>query len=447
MKSLILPFFLLFTLPILAQSPIPPNYYDSADGLSGTALKSALNDIVDGHIEYPYTSSSTDTWDILKETDRDPNNPDNVILIHTGVSVDGEDQINIFGGEWLREHVWAKSRGDFGTEEGAGTDVHALRPLDLSTNVARNNRWFNNCDDPHDNYGNFVCSNEYSWEPRDAVKGDVARMIFYMATRYEGENGELDLQLLDSIPTEDFTNDPVFAKLCTLIDWNIEDPVDAFEQNRNDVIYSYQGNRNPFIDNPNYATLIWGNQCGINLPVTLTDFQAYRKRNAIELKWTVSFSENVSHYEIQRSIDASSWRNLAEVNAINSTELSTYTYLDENPLPNSNYYRLKIVDEDGSYTYSTIQTANSLQAYELTVFPNPTTGFFRINLPLDNDVNGIVTVSNMLGQEVYNEDFASNSRLLQKDIELPQLPSGYYSLRVVVYDGRGSDDTVPLIIE
>lgn len=79
-----------------------------------------------------------------------------------------------------------------------------------------------------------------------------------MATRYEGENGEPDLEIVDYIPSKS-TNDSVYAKLSTLLQWHKEDTVDAWERRRNDIIYySYQNNRNPFIDHPEYAELIWG---------------------------------------------------------------------------------------------------------------------------------------------------------------------------------------------
>ncbi len=239
---------------------IPENYYTTAEGLSGDELKTALYNIIKDHTEYPYTSSSTDVWDILKETDRDTANSANVILFYTGWSVDAAQEYNN-GSGWNREHVWAKSRGDFGTTLGPGTDVHHLRPADISVNSARNNRWFDDCTEPYyDNgvaTGCFTSSTEWVWEPREAVKGDVARMIFYMATRYEGENGEPDLEMIDYLPADNYTDEPIHAMLSTLITWHEEDPVDDYERHRNEVIYSYQHNRNPFIDHPEYAALIW----------------------------------------------------------------------------------------------------------------------------------------------------------------------------------------------
>ena len=91
------------------------------------------------------------------------------------------------------------------------------------------------------------------------MKGDVARMIFYMAVRYEGENGELDLELIDSIPSDDNLSLPLHAKVTDLLQWNEQDPVSNWERNRNDIIYyNYQQNRNPFIDHPEWAMDIWG---------------------------------------------------------------------------------------------------------------------------------------------------------------------------------------------
>jgi endonuclease I len=257
-RYFLLIFYLLYCTALNAQ--IPDGYYDSAIGLSDEKLKSALHEIIKGHIEFPYTNKETDTWDILKETDRDSKNPDNVILFYTGRSVNAAQEYNNKQG-WNREHVWSKSHGNFKTAPGMGTDVHHLKPSDISVNSARGNKDF-------DVGGSFYIdgddvteckSDADSWEPRDAVKGDVARILFYMATRYEGEDGEPDLELVDAVNTYDL-NEPgkgYFGKLSTLLDWHISDPVDSFEINRNHIIYSYQKNRNPFIDHPEFVAKIW----------------------------------------------------------------------------------------------------------------------------------------------------------------------------------------------
>lgn len=247
----------------LCFAQIPQGYYDLAQDKTKEELKAALNDIIKGHTEYPYTSSSTDTWDILKETDRDPANSENVIGIYSGFSMNGELEYNNAKG-WSREHVWAKSRGDFGTDRGAGTDVHHLRAEDVSTNSARSNRNFtDDCDkqyiDGDGTTDSYTCSNEFSWEPPTEVKGDIARMLFYMATRYEGENGEPDLELTEELQSNS-SKAPLHAKLSVLLVWHEEDPVNDMERSRNDIIYGYQNNRNPFIDHPEYVNMIWGEE-------------------------------------------------------------------------------------------------------------------------------------------------------------------------------------------
>jgi hypothetical protein len=158
--------------------------------------------------------------------------------------------------------VWAKSRGDFGTEPPAGTDVNNLRPADVSINSTRSNRWFDTCSVMvYDNgvpTGSYKSNTRWVWQPRKEVEGDVARMIFYMATRYEGENGEPNLRIINYLPADRRTKAPLFAMLHTLLKWNKEDPVDDYERRRNNVVYSYQHNRNPFIDHPEYVQMIWG---------------------------------------------------------------------------------------------------------------------------------------------------------------------------------------------
>jgi len=257
-----------FTKIIFAQIPI--DYYRSANNLSDGDLKNELNQIIDDHQEFSYTSTSTDVWDILKETDRDPNNSENVILIYSGISVKADQEYNS-GNGWTREHVWAKSRGDFGTSKGAGTDVHALRPLDNRTNSERSNRSFDNCssceqviDKWNNNTGSKKDFENWTFEPRDEVKGDVARMLFYMVVRYEGAGNEPNLEPTEIVLPQD-DKLPVHGVWSTLMEWNRIDPVDEFEKNRNDIIYyTFQNNRNPFIDYPELAEHLWGDKIGDN---------------------------------------------------------------------------------------------------------------------------------------------------------------------------------------
>ncbi|MCF8228140.1 MAG: endonuclease [Bacteroidales bacterium] len=237
-------------------------YYNGTAGKEGDALKSALNDIISGHTPYSYFFAKQ----IFKQSDADPDNPNNVILVYTGRSQDNEDYGN--GGDQInREHVWAKSHGSFTDVPPMYGDVHNLKPCDASVNQDKSNFDFAEGGTQHPEATGCYYTDE-TWEPRDEVKGDIARIIFYMATRYEGENGELDLEVVDEINT--FPN-PTHGKLSDLLTWNLQDPPDDFERNRNNVIYSYQQNRNPFVDNPDFAELIWGG--AQPNPIAMEDFE------------------------------------------------------------------------------------------------------------------------------------------------------------------------------
>ena len=239
-------------------------YYSSAYNTSGETLKQELNNIISNHREFSYTSSFTDVWDILKETDKDPENPNNVILLYSNVSVDAEQEYNN-GAGWTREHVWAKSRGDFGTDRGAGTDVHHIRPESRSINSSRSNRNFKNCTSCNylmynGSIAGAQSTTEFTYEPNDNVKGDVARMIFYMAVRYEGDFNEPDLEIIDTLlsPSD---KSPYHARITDMLEWNELDSVSNFEINRNNIIFNdYQENRNPFIDYPELAEYLFGSK-------------------------------------------------------------------------------------------------------------------------------------------------------------------------------------------
>lgn len=235
-----------------------PAYYQNTSGKTGAALKLQLNSLLRGHLRLSYAQ----VWDALKYTDEDPANSNNVILLYTGRS-----QAKSFTAgsssspdAWNREHVWAKSHGFPSESQYAYTDIHHLRPADVSVNSTRGNKDFDSggsaiAEAP----GNFTDSD--SFEPRNAVKGDVARMIFYMDVRYEGgdDSNTPDLSVPNKVPTGASTAQ--MGKLCSLVAWHRADPVDSWERRRNERIYQRQQNRNPFIDNPQWVDAIYGSAC------------------------------------------------------------------------------------------------------------------------------------------------------------------------------------------
>jgi len=246
---------LILCTPLIAQSP---DYYNSIQQLTGESLENALHDILKEHNEFSYSSAKQ----ILKDSDQDPNNNSNIMLVYKGISIPKSDfASNSETDYWNREHVWAKSHGDFQNygDLGAYSDAHNLKPCDASVNSSRGYKDFDNGGVQHEEATDCSYTNS-TWEPRDGSKGDVARIIFYMHCRYSGDTGEPNLNVVDFINT--FPNAQM-GKLSTLLEWNEQDPVDAFERRRNDVIYGWQNNRNPFVDYPDLANRIWGDQ-GLN---------------------------------------------------------------------------------------------------------------------------------------------------------------------------------------
>ena len=202
-------------------------YYEGADGLEGTQLEQFLHEIIS---DYTYQSYDAARY-ILDESDADPNIPGNVILVYTQDSVSGTWDA---GATWNREHVWPQSLLGYNTTMTA--DLHNLKPADPGENSSRSNKYFD------------WTETASTYEPPDEVKGDIARILFYMAIRYDV------LELVDGTPSV-----YEMGLLDALLAWHELDPVDDFERNRNDVIYSYQKNRNPFIDHPEFVDKIYGN--------------------------------------------------------------------------------------------------------------------------------------------------------------------------------------------
>lgn len=232
-------------------------YYASATGITtSSALKAALHNIIKGHTSYTYDAVKTH----LQTLDEDPNNTNNVLLFYTGRS-QAKSTFGTAVDQWNREHVWAQSHGIDGALP-AYTDLHHLRATDVSVNSARGDKDFKNVTHNsstlvNDTYGSGSSYNYTDgtyFEARNEVKGDVARMMFYMAVRYEG-NGEPNLELVNGSTT---TSGSTFGDLASLLQWHVYDKVDNAERLRNGKVFILQGNRNPFIDRPEWVTIIFG---------------------------------------------------------------------------------------------------------------------------------------------------------------------------------------------
>jgi endonuclease I len=200
-------------------------------------------------------------WDALIMLDPDPANSANILLIYSGLT---NLKANQYGGgvgvgKWDREHLYPQSFGlvAMSANSRAKSDVFNLRPIDYTVNSTRGNLYYDVTTTPLRTAPGAPGSSYDmdSWEPRDADKGVVARAAFYMATRYDGTDADVpDLELSDTPDSTTFH----FGKLSTFLAWNRQYPPTAAERHRNEVIYdNLQHNRNPFVDHPDYADMVF----------------------------------------------------------------------------------------------------------------------------------------------------------------------------------------------
>jgi len=268
-------------------------YYSRVNTSSASQLRCSLHEIIKGHTAYPYSGGTTNAWTILEIADEDPNNPNNILDAYrnrsfTKVSSRAGTGTGIV---YNREHTWpnslgfGSSTGNLGLPNAPYTDTHMLYLTESVYNADRGNKPYANCAQSsgcgervtevnngqgggsgvYPGNSNWVLGpdgNAGSFEVWSKRKGDMARAILYMAIRYEGGTHpttgqtEPDLELTDNRSLIQITSSsPAYmGLLSTLIAWHQADPPTAAERARNEVIYSFQGNRNPFIDHPEWAT-------------------------------------------------------------------------------------------------------------------------------------------------------------------------------------------------
>jgi endonuclease I len=273
-----------------AGAPANPYYNGMNWTQTGMPLKTSLSTLtINKHTNLlPYV------WNATQATDLDPSDSNNVLLIYgfstttcpTSIS-DGNDHrkrdVNSNGGgnscEWNREHVYAKALGtpaldDSGLSD-AGEDAHNLRACDVDRNGNRGNLKFAA---GSGNSGTVTGG----WYPGNEWKGDVARMMMYMYLRYPSQCLPINVGTGATVSTD--TN-----MIQLFLQWNAEDPVSAYEDNRNtyhgNTSNTYaQGNRNPFIDNPYLATVIWGGPAAENRwPTVFLSSQSFISDSAVQI--------------------------------------------------------------------------------------------------------------------------------------------------------------------
>lgn len=302
--------FLFTVLAQLAHAQAPSGYYSSANGLTGAPLKTALSNIItSGHQDKGYGG----LWTAYQTTDIDKNyeNDGSILDIYSErpSSSDpynytpGSNQCGTYsieGNCYNREHIVPQSF--FNEASPMKNDIHFIRATDGKVNGMRSNYPFGKVGSTTftSQNGSKLGSSSSSgfsgtvFEPIDEFKGDVARMVFYFVTRYQSQ--------LSSFSSGNMLGGSAFPGLQTwelnvLLAWHTQDPVSQAEINRNNASYTFQGNRNPFIDNPNYVNQIWGSQTPTNdtqAPTTVTNLSIPAKTSSsISLTWSAS-TDNVA---------------------------------------------------------------------------------------------------------------------------------------------------------
>jgi len=441
------PVSVLLFITLAASAQIPAGYYNNAAGKTCAALKSALKSIVtSGHTARPYddlydqykisdvkpreigSGSATVIWDIY--TDK-PAATDKY-------NYDPSDKCGNYSKEgdcYNREHSIPQSW--FNEESTPGSDYLQIFPTDGFVNNRRSNYLYGEVAS-----ASYTSSNGSKlgtsavagisgtvFEPIDEYKGDLARAFFYFVTRYQ-----------NSIPswssnTTAFSHDTFpsinINYLRMMLLWNAQDPVSQKETDRNNAAYTYQHNRNPFIDHPEYADLIWNSTCpGLGaLPVDIIYFTGKLSGNTITLNWQSGTEINLSHYELQKSFDGTYYTAAASIAA---TGAAHYTYTDNiaSQTGRTIYYRLKKTDKDGSFTYSEVFSVAVPFSRLFSVSPNPATGFIKLQLQQTPATNAVVKIIDLAGKTVFTQSFKTGSA--PTTIPVSQLQNGTYIVQMQV---------------
>lgn len=433
-----------------AQSTgVPPGYYDSAVNKTCATLKTALKVITSRMSAKSYDA----LWTQYKKTDVKPNENGTGLQIWDIYSdnpngtdpysfVPGTNECGSYNSEgdcYNREHSFPQNWFGGGTSAGPGTDYHHIFPTDGKVNGLRSNYIYGEVATPTTTTMNgsklgpsaIAGFTGNVFEPINEFKGDLARAFLYMVTRYESNipswgniSGSSGLQALDpsTFPSVDI------PYLQLMLKWHHMDPVSTKEIDRNNGAYVYQGNRNPYIDHPEYADYVWNNTCpGLSaLPVDIIFFQGKLNGDRVKLEWQVENEIRFDRYEVERSFNGETFSKIGEVTASGARNYSFNDNVDA-ARGKRIYYRLKKVDRDGKFKYSEIFSLQIPLNTKFSVYPNPAGPV--IQLQLNNSVNGIVSVqiTDLTGKVVKQNSFVVNGTTVR--VSTDGMTSGSYLVK------------------
>ena len=427
----------------------PAGYYDGTEGLTCAGLKTKLFQIINnGFIIQPDnllwvqfqvtdikpretgTGSANVIWDIYSDnpTGADPYNFDPVLNKCGNYSGEG-DCFN-------KEHTVPKSwSNDAPVPAG---DYHHIFPTDGWVNSKRANYVYGEVSTATytSQNGSMLGSSAVAgiagpvFEPLDAYKGDVARAFFYFVTQYQNDipSWSSNTQAFDNSTYPSIN----INYLQMMLAWDILDPVSPKEISRNEGGYSYQNNRNPYIDHPEFVNNVWNGDCpglgvlAVNDVVYLT---GKLSDGLVKLNWVLLDENNIKSYAVEKSYNGISYFSLSEIAANNS---KNYTYNDNITADGGRriYYRIKTVQKDGSLAYSAVFSLHVPSNAVLSIFPNPSSsGFVSIKMNI-NTALGKIAVYNLQGKMMLNQNITFTDNLYKLNISF--LQSGTYMVKVWV---------------
>lgn len=350
-----------------AVAQADPNYYASVNQTSPSALRNSLHEIIDDHTRIPYTSSATDTWDVLELAGENVDNSSQVITLYKN---NANTKVGGGNNDYNREHSWPKSYGfpDDGSSNYPYTDMHHLFIANSSYNSSRSNKPFDICvsgctektTEVNNNRGGTGQSNFTKtgiWNVWSGRQGDVARALFYMDVRYAGGNhgitgySEPDLILTDNLSlinassTGNNESTAYMGLLSVLLLWHQNDPVDIYEHQHNEAVAAAQGNRNPFVDNPDWVTCVFELECSgggtdTTPPAAVSNLSATANSSSIYVDWYNNDETDLAGYTVYRSVN-----NTSNFNPLNASLLNFSNYTD-NAVSAGNTYYYYVTAED-----------------------------------------------------------------------------------------------------
>ena len=446
--------FLTFLLTTTLFAQLPVDYYKGANNLSCSDLKSALKQIISSGVN---PQSYAALWNQYPITDIKPRTIDSgsatvIYDIYSSIpdSIDPyqfapiTNQCGTYKGEggcYNREHSVPLSWFNGNTSiNGAATDYNFIFPTDGHVNGKRSNFPYGEVAK-----ANFTSKNGSKlgpsalagitglvFEPRDEFKGDVARAFLYFVTRYE-----------DSIPSWSNNTDASqsFGKttfpgvtlpfLQMMLRWNAIDPVSQKEIDRNNGTYSFQNNRNPYIDSPQFVNRVWSITCPelISLPLNSVYLSGKQDGKYVLLKVEINDETNLSECEIQKRTTETDYSTIRVIQAEGKNRYSLTDNIANN-IGTTVFYRLKKNDKNGTSTYSDVLKIDLSKVEEIEIYPNPVNNMINIKTDNYSSKNVEITLNDALGRCMLRKTVLSDNGQLH--LSTQNIPRGNYYLKLII---------------